>query len=294
MNAVYKRELKAQMTSMYGLLFAAILLCVVAVVMYRINLQVGLADTSYNLMGFCEYALALTIPVLCMRSVTYDRKHGTDRLYFSLPLRTSTVVLGKYFALLTVFAIPMAVICLYPLFLNGFGNVNFSSAYTSILTFFLLGAALIALCMFIASLTRYMVVSAVTGVLSCALLYLMPHLAELIPYTSLASFVGFGILAILAIVIAWFSTKSPMVTAITAAVTVLPLTVLYVLDAFVFSWGIFEDPFYLLVKKFSPFGHFYSAVTEMYLDLFSVATMLAFTAFFLLLTVQSMDRRRRV
>ena len=179
MGAVYKRELKALMTNLYGPAFAAILLCVVGVVMYRINLMEGIADVSYNLMGYGEYALCLLIPPLCMRSVTYDRKRGTDRLYFSLPVRMSAVVVGKYFAVLTVFAAPLIILALYPLLLKTMGDVNLVSAYASLGMYFLLGAALIALCMFIASLTRYMTVAAVVGVLSCALLYFMHGLPEL-------------------------------------------------------------------------------------------------------------------
>ncbi len=293
MGAVYKRELKALMTSIYGFAAAAILLCVVGVVMFRINLLEGIADASYNLMGFGEYALCLTIPVLCMRSVTYDKKHGTDRLYSALPLRTTTVVLSKFLAVLTVFAIPMVLIALYPLLLRSFGEINLSGAYASILMFFLLGAALVALCMFISTLTRYMVVSAVVGVVSCALLYLMPRLALQVPYTALASFIGLGILAILAMVVARLVTKSPVVTAVTAAVTVLPLITLYMLDAFVFKWGAFEGLISLILMRSSPFEHFYTTVSDAYFDLFAVVVTLAFTAFFLLLTVQSMDRRRR-
>lgn len=293
MGAVYKKEFKSLMTGIYGFAFAAILLCVVGLLMYYINLQIGLADVSYNLVGYPEYVLCLTIPVLCMRSVTCDRKRGTDRLYFSLPIRTSTVVLGKFLALLTVLAIPMVLIALYPLLLRSFGDVNLGSAYASVAMFFLLGAALIAMCMFIATLTRYTAVSVLVGVLACAALYFMPRLALLVPYTALASFVGFGILAILAILVAWLATKRITVTAITAAVTILPLTILYVLDVFVCHWGLFEGAISLLMMRLSPFEHFLTTVSDQYFDLFAVAVILAFTAFFLLLTVQSLERRRK-
>lgn len=293
MGAVYKKEFKSLMTGIYGFAFAAILLCVVGVVMFRINLQIGLADVSFNLVSFAEYALCLTIPVLCMRSVTYDRKYGTDRLYFSLPIRTITVVLGKFLALLTVLAIPLVLIALYPLLLRNFGDVNLASAYASVTMFFLLGAALIALCMFIATLTRYMAVSALVGVTACVALYFMPRLAEWLPYTALTSFIGLGLLAVLAILISWFVTKRIVVTAVTAAVTVLPLTVLYVLDAFVCHWGLFGGLISFIMMWVSPFEHFVTTVSDQYFDLFAVTVTLSFTAFFLLLTVQSLDRRRR-
>ncbi len=292
MGAVYKRELKALMPSIYGPACAAILLCVVGLVMFRINLLAGIADASHNLMGYGEYALCLIIPVACMRCVTFDRKYGTDRLYFALPLRTSTVVLGKFFALLTVFALPMGVIALYPLLLRAFGEINLTSAYASIIMFFLLGAALIALCMFVSTLTRYMTVSALAGVSACVALYFLSPLVELLPYTPVVSLIGMGVLAILLIVISWFSSKSLPVTAITAAATVLPLSVLYVLDSFVFKWDAFEGLFPTLISYASPFRQLENVATSGTFDLFGVSIILSFTVFFVFLTVQSTDKRR--
>ena len=39
------------------------------------------------------------------------------------------VVLGKFAAMLVVFAVPMAVICLYPVVLSAYGNVYLPAAY---------------------------------------------------------------------------------------------------------------------------------------------------------------------
>ncbi len=293
MGAVYKRELKALMTNLYGPVFAVVLLFVVGIVMYEINLTEGVADTSYNLMGWGEYALCLMIPFLCMRSVTYDRKCGADRLYFSLPVRMSRVVLGKYFAILTVVAAPLVILALYPLLLKTMGDVNLASAYASLVMYFLTAAALIALCMFIASLTRYMVVAAVVGVAACALLYFMQFLSLLVPYTAVASFIGLGLLSVLLILAAWFVTQNLVVTAVTAAATVLPLTTLYLLDSVVFHWNAFEGLISLIMERLSPFTHFFYTVSNVNFDLFGVAVSLVFTVFFLLLTVLSVGGRRR-
>ena len=54
------------------------------------------------------------------------------------------VVMGKYLALLTMFVLPVAVICLYPLVLSMFGNVYLPAAYAAIAAFLFLGAALLA------------------------------------------------------------------------------------------------------------------------------------------------------
>lgn len=292
MLTVYKREFKSLMTSIYGFLCAAVLLCAVGITMYQVNLQAGLADMSYNTMQLGEFALILTIPLLCMQSVTYDKKHGIDRLYAALPLRTHAVILGKFLAILTVFTLPMVILALYPLLMNAFGDVNFSSAYASLLVFYLLGAALIALSMFISTLTKYMTIAAVSGIAVGVILYFLPHLAVLLPLSPLFSFIGFGLLALLLTVGAWFITKSPLTTAVTAAVTVLPLTVLYILDVFVFHWNAFEGLFPLILTLISPFYQFQRVVINGTFDLFSVTVLLVMAVYFLFLTVKSADRRR--
>lgn len=293
MIAIYRRELRSYMTSVYGLLFAAVLLLVAGIVMYRINLLNGLADTSYNLVGYGEYTLGILLPLIAMRAMTRDRKTGIDLFYLSLPLRTSAVVMGKYLAALTLMVLPTGILALYPLLLSGYGKINMVGAYTSLLMYFLLAAALLGLCMFLASLTKYMAVAVILGIVGCAFFCFVPNLVlYYLPYTALASFVGFGVLAILLTVIAWFATRSTLATAITAAAAVIPLTVLYILDAFVFKWGAFEGLFYVVLAHSSPFHQFQSVITSGYFDLFSVIVMLAFAAFFLLLTVQSVNRRR--
>jgi ABC-2 type transport system permease protein len=162
------------------------------------NLLGKAPDIEYALL-LGEYVLPLMIPVLCMRSMAEDRRNKTDMFYLSLPMKTSAVVLGKYFALLTVFALPCAVIALYPLVLGLFGTVNFAGGYSSLLFFFLLGASLMAVCQFLSSLTDNLVVAAVLGVLGCLVLYALPILAYLLPDTALVSFIGFLVLAALAV-----------------------------------------------------------------------------------------------
>ena len=293
MIAVYKREIKAYLNNVYGFLFAAVLLVVLGAMMFIINLNYGLADLAYAWSGgYCEYVLMLMIPILCMRSMADDRKHNTDLLYRALPLKTEIVILGKYLALLTVFAIPMAIVALYPLLLSAFGSINFAWAYTTILMYFFLGATLLALCLFISSLTKFKAVAAVTGMATCVVVYFAPTLISYLPYTALASFICFGVLAVIATAVAWFCTKSTVTTVITAAVSAFIVCVSYLLDT-VLSLGLYEGLFPFVTFQISPFYQYEWVVQSGFIDLYSVVALLAFTAFFVFLTVQSANKRRR-
>ena len=128
MFAVYKREFRAYMSNVYGWMFMAVLLLFVGFMVFRENLSTGVPYLEYALLG-SKYVLFLMIPILCMRSMAEDRRNKTDMFYLSLPLRTRSVVVGKYLALLTVYAIPCAVIAVYPVLLRVFGVVNFVARF---------------------------------------------------------------------------------------------------------------------------------------------------------------------
>lgn len=298
MNAVYKRELKAYTHNVYGFLFASVLLLVVGVMVFMINLNPNLlyADMTFALQ-YGEIALLLMVPVLCMRTMSEDRRNKTDMFYLSLPLRTSDVVLGKYFALLTVYAVPTLILCAYPLILGCFGQVNYLHTYLGILMFYLLGASLMAVCMYVSSLTAHLVISAALGVLATLLLYLLPQIAVILPATPIASYIGFLFLLLLLSAGVFAFTKSYKVTLITAAATIVPLSAAFVVTQLLFQNDVladaaFENLFPAFLCNLSPFFQFDGMVNGQLFDLFGLGIMLSFIVFFVFLTIQSADKRR--
>ncbi len=286
MSAVFKREFRAYMNNVYGFLFMAVMLLFFGVAVSYFNILLGVSDINYALY-LCRYVLLLMIPILCMRSMAEDRRNKTDLFYLSLPISQTAVVLGKYLALLAVFAIPMGILCLYPLLLGILGGTNFAGAYMSILFFFLIGAALIAVCQFLSGLTDNLVVAAVLGVLASVLLCFLPLISYVIPETPIVSFVGLLILATLIAVIAFATTRNIHITVITGAVLIIPLSALYIIFGKHFG-GILPA----LLEYLSPFYHF-DEISELgVLNLPSLLTLLSYPVFFLYLTVRSADRKR--
>ncbi len=286
MSAVYKRELRAYLHNVYGWLFMAIILMFVGFMMFQTNLYNGIPNIEYALSN-SQYALLLLVPILCMRSMAEDKRNKTDMFYLSLPMKTSSVVLGKYFAMLTVYALPCVLICFYPLLLAGFGKVNFAIAYLSIFFFLLLGAALIAVCQFMSSLTDNLVVAAVLGVLVTAVLLVSPLLATLLPATAIASFIGFLVLALLLAGIAFLTTHNLNVTAITGAAAVVPLSLLYI-----FLRDAFKGLFPAVLEFISPFMHFAAFCELGTFSIQSLVLLLSYPVLFVFLTVQSADKKR--
>ncbi len=182
MLAIYKRELKSYFQSFIGFLFIAVTLFFVSLYYIVYNLMSGYPYFSYAIANVVILFL-IAIPVLCMRVLSEERKNKTDQLILTAPISVGDIVMGKFLALLTVFAIPSAIICLYPLSMSLFGSVPMGQNYIAILGFFLYGMASIATCVFISSLTESVVIAAVLSFIAMFVGYMMSGITSMISAT---------------------------------------------------------------------------------------------------------------
>lgn len=160
MCAIYKKELRAYLTSMTGYIFMAVLLAVTSLY-YVANCLVGGYPVFGAVLSSVYFVLLIIVPVLTMRSMAEEKRQKTDQLLMTAPVSLWKIVLGKYLAMVTIFLIPMAVICLYPLILLQFGSVSLPMAYTAILGYTLFGAAGLAIGLFLSAVTESQVIAAV-------------------------------------------------------------------------------------------------------------------------------------
>ena len=143
MTAVFKHELRSYFHSLTAYVFGAFLLAFIGIGAMLYNLQAAVSNFEYVL-SFASLVFVVIVPVLTMRVLAEERRQKTDQLLYSLPITTVQIIAGKYLALLVLYLIPLAIIAVYPLIFAQFGDVYLLTSYGSILAFFLLGAALIA------------------------------------------------------------------------------------------------------------------------------------------------------
>lgn len=180
MKAIYKRELQSYFKSMTGYIFVFFVFLIVGIYFYVYNLTYGYPSMNVTFNGI-TFIFLIGIPILTMRVLSEERKQKTDQLLLTAPVSIEKIVCGKYFALLTVYAVPMLVICVYPLIMRSFGKISFAQNYTAVLGFFLLGAANIAVGLFISSLTENQIIAAVLTFLAMFLSYIMSGFESLLP-----------------------------------------------------------------------------------------------------------------
>ncbi|MGN1147604.1 MAG: Gldg family protein [Lachnospiraceae bacterium] len=182
MIAIYKRELKSYFQSFIGFLFIGVILFFVGLYFTVYNLLSAYPYFSYAVSGIL-FIFLISVPILTMRVLAEEKKQKTDQLILTAPVSVGDVVVGKFLALSTIFAIPTAIISFYPLILTRFGTVPLSESYLAILAFFLYGETCIAIGLFVSSLTESQVISAVITFALLFLGYMMSSICSIISST---------------------------------------------------------------------------------------------------------------
>lgn len=187
MIAIYKREFKSYFQSMIGYVFISFLSLIVGIYFMAYNLVGGYPFFSYTLYGM-SFVFVLTIPILTMKCFAEERKSKTDQLLLTAPVRLGSVVMGKYLAMVSVLAIPMAMFCLYPLVIKMNGTAYLKVDYIAIFVFFLLGCVYIAIGMFLSSLTESQIIAAVSTYAVLIVLYMWDGILSFLPTNTVGAF----------------------------------------------------------------------------------------------------------
>lgn len=285
MIAIYKREVGAYFKSILGYLFIAFMLVFAGIYTMVFNLSGYYANFEYTLEIIC-FIYMIAVPILTMRSVAEEKRQKTDQLLYSLPMRLSDVVMGKYLALLTVLAVPCLIMGLYPLLLSQWGNVSMINAYSALLAFFLLGACLLAIGMFISSVTESQVAAAVISLVTLLILYYMNALSGYLSNDGAASLTALMVVLLVLCIVLYLMIKNLPVS---CAVFVLGLGGLYIW--YQSNPAAFTGLFASIIEKISLFDRFYTFVDGVF-DLTNIVYFLSVIAVFLFLSVQALEKRR--
>lgn len=285
MIAVFKHELRLYFQSLTAYVFGAFLLVFIGIGAMLYNLQAAVSNFEYVL-SFGSMVFVVIVPILTMRSIAEERKQKTDQLLYSLPISTTEVVVGKFLALLLVYLVPLSLICLYPLIFAQYGDVYLLTSYGSLLAFFLVGAALIAVGMFLSSLTDNQGFAAGMGIAVILFNYFSVSLAE---YTTATAFGSAVALFLLSGLFGWLIKNLTRNETVGYSVGL----VLMAITTGVFLWddSKFEGLLPDIMKKLSLFDRLETFVSGVF-DLTALVYFLSVIVFFLFLTVQSLEKRR--
>lgn len=285
MIAVFKREMNAYFKGIMGYLAAAFLL-----------VFAGIYTMAYNLSGFYsnfEYVLSaisfiylIAVPVLTMRSIAEEKRLKTDQLLYSMPISMTDVIVGKYLAMLAVLFVPVFIMGTYPVLLAQFGTVSFKTAYSALFAYFMLGACLLSIGLFVSSVTESQVASAVITLLVLLILYFMSSLASFISTSAFASLISLCAVVCVFALIFRLLTRNSLLSLFVAAAGIGGLYLFYALDSSAFT-GLFPK----IMSALSVFDRFEIFVEGVF-DVTAIVYYISIIAVFLFMSVQAMEKRR--
>lgn len=179
MLPIYKREMHAYFTSPIGYIFIAVLLAISGVVFSFTTVWMNTTSSSvyFTVMLFM---FAVLIPILTMKLFSEERKAKTEQILLTAPVSIFGIVFAKFLAAFSLYTGTFALSC----FINfttlrsvAEKELNGAQILGNIVGIILLGAAFIAVGVFMSSLTENQVISAVTTfavVLLMLLVWLVP------------------------------------------------------------------------------------------------------------------------
>jgi len=285
MNAIYKRELRSFFTNVLGCFLIALMLFVFGLFLKMFNINNAYTNFEYVL-SYSTFVLLILIPLLTMRTFSEERRQKTDQLLYSAPVPMSKVVLGKYFALLTIFAIPLAVAAFYPIILSFFGKVYFLTTYTSFIGYFLLGATLTSIGLFVSTLTENMIISALISFVAMFMGYWATNLSSLISdKPSAALYLCSALVLVLVLVMRSMTGNWTLALSVGIGLEFVVLIIYLIFSQWLSGVTL---AFLDWLALFAPFSKMVNGV----FDLTVIVYYLTIIALFLFLSVQSMEKRR--
>jgi ABC-2 type transport system permease protein len=285
MLAIFNKEMKSYFASATAYIFMGIFLLISGIFFALQNVMNS--NSYYNgVLGSMNFVFLLIVPILTMKIISEETRSRTDQLLLTSPQTVSSIVIGKYFASVVLFAVTLLITALYPLMLSMYGKVAGFEILTAYIGFFLMGCCFIAVGVFISSLTDNQVAAAVGTFGALLFLWILDWIQSGLPAGRNAGIV-FGIILVLAIAaVIYYSTRNIYVGGGTVAAGIIIMIAVYVVkkelyEGFIirfFSW------FSLLDRN--------QTFSIGILSLNSVVYYISFAFIFVFLTIRMIEKRR--
>jgi len=162
MIAILNREFLAYFRAPLGYVFICAMYFFTGYYFFTFNIYNNTTDTT-TLFAMLFPVVLFLVPILTMRLLSEERRTKTDQTLLTSPVSRIGIVCSKYLAALCVYTLAISGTLLMAVVLEIYSQPDWSVVIGNFFGLFLLGAALIAVCLFISSLTENQVIAAVGG-----------------------------------------------------------------------------------------------------------------------------------
>lgn len=153
MLAIYKRELRSYFVSAVGYVFLAVILALSAVA-FSLTTLISYTNDVSTYFKIMLFILMVALPVLTMKLFSEERKLKTEQLLLTAPISIGAMVFAKFLAAFTVFAGANLLCSIAYITLFRYSDPEGGIILGNIIAISLVGAAFIAIGMFVSALTE--------------------------------------------------------------------------------------------------------------------------------------------
>jgi len=179
MFSIYKKELSAFFSNATGYIVVGIFLLLTGLFLWVIRGSYNILDAGYanveGLFYLAPWLFLFLCPAVCMRLFAEEKQTGTWELLVTKPLSALQIVLGKYFAALTLVVIALIPTALYYFSVawlaEPFFNVDAGAFWGSFIGLLFLAADYVAIGIFASSITRNQIVAFIVAVVICFFMF---------------------------------------------------------------------------------------------------------------------------
>lgn len=285
MTAIFKKEIRTYFNTLTGYVFLGFFVAITGIYFLINNMSTGDLNYASTLAGSLMLFWIL-IPILTMRLFAEEARQKTDQLLLTSPVGVWGVVLGKFLAAGALFVFGVVITGIFPFILSRFGVIPIAETINVMFGYVLLGLALIAVGIYISSLTDNQIVAAAATFAALFVLFMIDSFTAEMPVSSASSVVFVVLLVVVAAAVLYSSVKNIWASLVFAVAAAVLVFVLYRVNASLFDGLI--SRFFGWFSMISRFENFYAGV-------FSLADSVYYLSFafvFIYLTVNRVEKRR--
>ena len=285
MLEILNKELKSYFHSSASYIFLFVFLLISGIFFTLSNLIPG-SGLYPNLLYAMIFVFLFLVPILTMKTIASESHEKTDQLLLTTPLRIWEIVLGKFLAAAAVFLLAVVITFIYPIILKNFGAIPLGETIGAYIGFILIGLCFISIGIFVSALTENQVTAAVGTFGALFIIWILDWIGSGLPTTITSGVIFAGVLVVLISLFLYYNTQNVVVSISTGILGSLVVLIIYLKNKNLYDGFIAKFvSWFSLMKRYEPFNMGMLSAS-------SIAYYTSFSVFFILLTINIIDRRR--
>lgn len=179
MSAIYKREFLSYFRSPIGYVALAVFTFLSSYVFSMRLISTGESNIASEIMSM-RSMLIIIVPIITMALFSEDKKRGTEVIYYTSPISLFSVVIGKFLAAMTLFAIMFSNIILHMIITSYLKGVINTGTWGAVIIYFFFAALFISIGIFASAITDSQLISAIVSFVILYVINMIPNIASLV------------------------------------------------------------------------------------------------------------------